>query len=52
MIEISYFLDISTFVNETNVLNRKSGTDYPVTQRHMTENFEFLPITLQKCQNT
>jgi hypothetical protein len=51
MVEISYFLDIPTLGNEINVLNRKSGTDYLVTQRHMTENFEFLAINLQKCQN-
>jgi hypothetical protein len=48
-VEISYFLDIPTLGNEANVLNRKSGTDYPVTQRHMTEKFEFLATTVQKC---
>lgn len=51
MLEISYFLDIPTLGKEENVLNRKSGTDCPVTQRHMTEYFEFLATSLQKCQN-
>ena len=51
MVEISYFLDIPTLGNEAKVLNRKSGTDCPVTQRHTTKNFEFLAIPLQKCQN-
>lgn len=49
--EIPYFLDILTLGNEANVLKRKSGTDYPVTQRHMTEKFEFLATILQNCQN-
>jgi len=31
---MSYFLDIPTFGKEANVLNRKSGNHYPVTQSY------------------